>query len=558
MNRHASESVGARPKTGPNVKAILQSLKTSANDENSRAIACNPAKMFKSLIARANDSGSMDASFEHKMLPRPSRTPTKAASYVHELRQVLKENGNVATRLDALASKKNVIDETNVTPSKLPFANRKNIEHIVVPVSAVCAKHSTAPLLQERKMPSSSTPYRSRPEPRPSPGVPPLTPLSCIRFIDSEPESPESKHAIDSDRTLVKCFSLTRSSCRRLASFRKRDKNRSTSRPHSPQLRRATTLSSSFASSRSRSESPGEASPTHGGRKIKNSKLLDLFRVGAKPQEMMAGDHGDLTLTCNNLSQFIGQFDEAAFDRMQVLSEHNVDLHNNQSLIDDLEQTINGADGQIEFSFVCEPSTSDIEDDLIIGQLTAVKCDIVEQMPSIEVIAPSIESNHSSIILSKILNSSPFRRSISDPSLVRLADPHTSSEQRRTPRRISTGHDTMSVDLHSPTRNAVSLFYGRRISSFRIGCVVYNGNKSHDFLPIRLFAARLSGIHKRNVYSVYFYPFAVRFVKGTHQLWVSSGKMRKNMRTSTHTHTQNSDYNGNAYLCGITTIQKQK
>lgn len=526
MSCQASEAVGARPKTGPNVKAILQSSKTSANDEHTRAIACNPAKMFKSLIARANDSGSMDSSFEHKMLPRPARQPTKNVNLVNELRQVLKENENVVSRIDALTSKKNVIDETNVTPSKLPFANRKNIDHIMVPKSLVCDKHSKTPLIQERKMPNSSTPYRSKPEPKPLSDVPPMTPPSCIRFIDSEPESPDSlsDHEIDSDRALVKCFSLTRSSCRRLTSFRKRDKNQLVSLPNSPQLKRATTLSSSFSTSRSSSQSPNESLHAEQNVKMKNFKLRDLFRITTnKPQER-ASEQNDLTLTCNSLAQFIDQFDDAALDRMQVLSERNIDLHNNQSFFDDLELTINGADGQIEFSFICEPSTSDIEDDINAQQPTVVKCDIVQEMPSIEVIAPSIDSNHSSIILSKILNSSPFRRSISDPSLIRLTNEQTSNEQCRAPRRISTNCDTMTVDLNLPTQDTVSFFSFCRHISFL--CVVsMRMNLTTSFL---LYCSQNGWFeYKNDVHLEYFHPETVQFMNGIQQLWVSSGKIKK-------------------------------
>lgn len=448
MNFQASESVGRRPKTGPNVKSILQSIKTSANDENTRAIACNPAKMFKSLIQRANDSGSMDSSFEHKMLPRSTVPIAKSASFVNELRQVLKENKNIEPCSDAVANKKNVINETNITPSKLPFANRKNIDgnRIMVPKSMVCDKHNRTPKILERKMPSSSTPYRSKPEPKPLLDIPPMTPPNCNRFIDSDSEEANTP---DLDRTLVKCFSFTRNSCRRLASFGKRDKSEiSPVEPSSPQFKRRTPLSSSFSVNRSSLVSMNETSP------LKRRHVVKM-KSAKSPETICERRHTecDLTQTCNQLAQFIDQFDETELDRMQLLSEHNIDMHNN------LDGTISGADGKIEFSFICEPSTSDIEEDMNVESANVMKYAIVENIPSIEVIAPQFESNHSSILLTKILNSSPFRRSISDPSLVRLANPYNSNEQHRiTPKRISTDFDTASVELNLPTDIKVSRF----------------------------------------------------------------------------------------------------
>lgn len=464
MNFQTSESVGLRPKTGPNVKAILQSIKTSPYDENTRTIACNPAKMFKSLIQRANDSGSMDSSFEHKTLPRPALKQAKNSNYVNELRQVLKENKNV----ESASGKKSVTDEINVTPSKLPFTNRKNISgnHIIVPKSLICEKHSKTPLILERKMPNSSTPYRSKAGSTSFADMLAMTPPNS-KFIDFELESPDSSSDTDLDRTLVKCFSLTKSSCRRLASFRKRDKNEMTS----PQFKRRTTLSSSFAAN----GSVNETSPIQRQQR-KNSKLRDSFRAIIKPREMHDERHteNDLTQTCTNLAQFIERFDDT---ESELLSEHNIDLHNNESGFNvDLERTINEADGKVEFSFICEPSSSDIEDDLNVPYPNVMKCDIVRDMPSIESIAPSIESSHSSILLTNILNSSPFRRSISDPSLVRLAN-----ESHRS----SADYDTVSVDLQLRKQNAVSLSSFPTIFglSFHSTMSRFNGITYSNFLP---------------------------------------------------------------------------
>lgn len=426
-----SNMIDTRPKTGPEVKVIIQSLKLQAPIVP-RAIACNPAKMFKSSIQRANDSGSLDTGLEFKSLP--SRVK-KNAIYVNELREILKESQNCKIQNENEQNKPIV----NVTPSKLPFTNRKNLPEPqpnckVRPQKLICEKYTLTKVHCE-KIPASSTPYR------------PKTEFKCDNdsiFKKPNSMSPPSSSELDidtfdddfdqsRDRTLVKCFSLTRSSCRRMASFRnslrKSDSKYVISAPNSPKFERRSLFTSSLKAKVDRSSivSTSEVSPLQRQKNIKiksNSKFLSFFRSNkttTKPGE------SDLTETCSNLSDLLAKSEENdGLGCVPLLTKDNVDLFDHETSVasDDCDKTL-GWGENFEFSFLCEPSTSDIEDDDDFIQ--PIDSGFENDFPFVRVHPPSEEfvcnskprrERH----FMENLNSSPFRRSISDPALIRLAN----------------------------------------------------------------------------------------------------------------------------------------
>lgn len=453
MHYQMDGALNPRPKRGPDVKIIIQSLKMEPVLEHStsahRAIACNPARMFKSVIQRANDSGSMDTSLEFKPLSKTVQesgmSQHKKVPYVEELREILKEKTNIQL---------GKVQQTNAeigTPSKIPFANRKNLPYLITEelknkkpkldqksVPKMCEKFLDTIKLS-KKMPVSSTPYRTKHTNETNNNckgeINLMTPSADVRFIDSDVDTNDG----DFNRTLVKCFSLTRASCRRMASFRKnlrkQDSQSDILMETSPTFERRSLFTSSFhgTSNRSSIVSANEISPLRRQKnvKFKNSKLLNFFRsskINVDNDESL-GHESDLTQTCNNLSQLLAKSDQHFEDLgcAPLLTKDNLDFYaDNNGDLNDCDRTLDWRN-KFEFSYICEPSTSDIgeEDELENYAKIANETESM-RVPSLKMSSPSkgacnihCTKKHNTTHHNK--NSSPFRRSVSDPALIRLA-----------------------------------------------------------------------------------------------------------------------------------------
>lgn len=445
MQYQLNGTLDSRPKRGPDVKFIIQSLKTHPGSEQgtnvSRPIACNPAKMFKSVIQHANDSGSMDTSLEYKPLSKietivePSHR--RKMPFVNELREILKENKNL--RISNFDEKTAGIE----TPSKFPFANRKNLpnedhkkaKNHVKSVPKMCERFIDT-IKMNKKMPTSSTPYRGMKCDESNNNceeeINLMTPAAGGRFIDSDVDKIDG----DFNRTLVKCFSLTRASCRRMASLRKNmrkpDSQPDILGPSSPKFERRSLFTASFngTSNRSSIVSTNEVSPLRRQKniKVKSSKILNFFRSSKSSTDDPSLRHeSDLTQTCNNLTQLLVKSDEH-FDELgcvPLLTRGNVDLYSDHADdLNDSDSTI-GGDNKFEFSYICEPSTSDIDEEDELEFYPTTKSDNrFTNVPFLRVSPPSIEQCGIQCVRKVNTgnnNSSPFRRSVSDPALIRLA-----------------------------------------------------------------------------------------------------------------------------------------
>lgn len=463
MRYQMDGTIDPRPKRGPDVKIIIQSLQLNPVDDQqmavSRSNACNPAKMFKSVIQRANDSGSMDTSLEYKPLSTIAENKNghslhRKMPYVDELREILKKNQNFQSKSNNAPKNDGV-----QTPSKLPFANRKNLPQTPIDcepknnsaaVPKVCEQYVDSVKLK-KKMPMSSTPYRAKADNETNNNckseINLMTPAADVRFIDADCEKTDG----EINKTLVKCFSLTRASCRRMASFRKNLRKQGSSseifeQKTSPKFERRTLFTSSLNSKTNRSSVvlPDETSPLRRQKniKVKNSKLLNFFRPSKVNEEegIVCSKHeSNLSHTCNNLTQLLAKSDQI-FDELgcvPLLTKDNLDYHT--CCDDDMnesDQTICWGD-KFEFSFLCEPSTSDIEedfdDDIGSEYFPSVENTKFPNIPFVKVSPPSsIETNecqrsNKDATNNFDINSSSFRRSVSDPALIRLSSAYTNN-----------------------------------------------------------------------------------------------------------------------------------
>lgn len=519
MHYRMDGALDPQPKRGPDVKIIIQSLKLKPVMEHNnadatttaRAIACNPTKMFKSSIQHANDSGSMDTSLENKsfsMAENKSQTlQRRKLPCVDELREILKENKNLKSM--KMESK----CDRNETPSKLPFMNRKNLPEISTESNSlfgktemktstptICEKYIDLLPIMDKKMPASSTPYRPPKQDNEMNNnctneLNLMTPSADVQFIDADIDLP---YGNDFNKTLVKCFSLTRASCRRMASFRKSARKQDCKSeilpPSSPKFERRTLFTSSFNANntnhRSSIISTTETSPLHRQKniKLKNSKIFNFFRsskVNVR-NDVDNNDHAtatrhesDLTQTCNNLSRLLEKSNEK-FDELgctPLLTADNIVLHTNNyectSTDDDCDKTISW-DDKFEFSFICEPSTSDIdelddEDENALQYFPSTNCrKKLPFVPFVKVSPPSNEAlndDNDQLKSNQLrrhsngcnINSSPFRRSVSDPALIRLATIYNNKCSVDSKNAFDT--DIISCDRHScAAANIVSAF----------------------------------------------------------------------------------------------------
>lgn len=468
MRYQMDGTIDPRPKRGPDVKIIIQSFRmTPADDQKmnvSRANACNPAKMFKSLIQRANDSGSMDTSLEYKPLSKNdikrAHSVHQKIPYVDELREVLKKNENLQSsgngqKMDGIR-----------TPSKLPFTNRKNLPQIPIEsklepknnpktTSKICDPYIVDSVKLKKKMPMSSTPYRAKADNETNNNckeeINLMTPAADVQFIDMDVDVDIDD---ENNKPLIKCFSLTRASCRRMASFRKNLRKQGSNSEifveTSPKFERRTLFTSSLNSKTNRSSVvlPDETSPLRRQKnvKVKNSKLLNFFRPSkVNEEETQCSKHeSNLTQTCNNLTQLLAKSDHI-FDELgcaPLLTKDNVDFYTGRDDgddddLNDSDQTI-GWGNKFEFSYICEPSTSDIEEEEYdlndAAYLPTVKNGTkFSRIPFVKISPPSTETIASARLKTdrvySAVNSTPFRRSVSDPALIRLASIYNQNNQ---------------------------------------------------------------------------------------------------------------------------------
>lgn len=415
------------------IKIIIQSLAVQPSTAGTTKMP------FEALIQRANDSGSFDTSLEFKSLPpncqaKATKSRTAGAKqfhnntihgfgYMDELRERL--NKNVAS------------DAVDLPSKKIPFFDKKNV--IETTPKATGQKLTNSANVTGKRLPTCSTPFRPK---RPT-QLNLQTPPPDARFIDSENESIDdvvegddalmdvSTTAVESadeddaqNHTLIKCFSLTPDACRRLAS------NRSViSAPNSPKHERRSNFLSSFRKNRSSIVSPLEESPLRRQKnvKIKNSKFFNFFRSTPVATKSSSTESPNLSETCTRLRQLLANaedLDDTELGCAPLLVQENVDRHHGA------EKTIDWGDN-FEFSFICEPSHSDVEIDDDDGggieddqKSIYVSCESVsaEQMlrsiPMVKVTPVAAASASTHLIRPAAQSSlSPFRRSVSDPTL---------------------------------------------------------------------------------------------------------------------------------------------
>lgn len=405
MQHHLDGTLDPCPKRGPDVKCLIQTLQlgpmTGTSDGEPRS-ACNPFKMFKSSIQYANDSGSMDSSFEHKEIYtkqiKGKSLPRRRIPYIEEMREKLNKNENFNQSVKA--NKCN----GNETPTKIPLLNRKNLPETPTNVSMKSEmKMSTfyeelfdlLPMSNSKKMPASSTPYKPKQDNE--------TNNNC------ENEKNQMKSTTNVQQ-LIKCYSLTRASSRRMAESQKLNRGLHDTSSNVSAFKRATPFSMSFKENTKRST-------------VKDSPIV-------LPQIIVTKHESDLTQTCSNLSRLLEKSDQNVDDLgcTPLLTVNNVNLHSNICDENDCDETICG-DDKFEFSFICEPPTSETEsdDEQQFGYFPSTGCR--KKLPFI----PFIKGSTTPKKLCNNLNSSPFRRTASDPALLLLATNHDNNKQFERP-----------------------------------------------------------------------------------------------------------------------------
>lgn len=407
------------------IKIIIQSLTVQSNASGSTKIP------FEALIQGANDSASFDTSLEFKSLPPSQQDRAKAAAnaapfnktvhgfeYIDELRQRL--NQKIGTDANDLPSK------------RTPLCDKKNV--IDAMPKSTCQKLENTTNVTAKRLPKCSTPFRLK---RPS-QLDLQTPPADARFIDSENESVDGENALmdvsttavesadDDDaqnQTLVKCFSLTPVACHQL-STRIGFNRTTTSVPNSPKHKRGGHIMSSFRVNRSSIVSPLEESPLRRQRnvKIKNSSFFNLFR-STPVASKSSTENPNLSETCTQLRQLLANAedsDDTELGCAPLLARENANQLNREKTMDRSEN--------LEFSFICEPSHSDvdIDDDDDDGQksiyLSRESVNTGQQQvrsnPIVKVKPGTATYQKSHHIRTAPPNSlSPFRRSMSDPML---------------------------------------------------------------------------------------------------------------------------------------------
>lgn len=340
--------------------------------------------------------------------------------------------------------------------------NLKPVEtNVLVESDGICRKSKMHYILKdemfEKKLPVCSTP-KIRKSSTESGGLNLLTPPADTRYIDSENESQDedqkasketgqprniadiSSNITDTqkdtkkdpaqtvsnekkdnpEQTLVKCFSLTRSSCRSLtATIRNIRLSRTPSSAPSSQKSNRHSLLSITA------DTPSPLRRQKNVKKTKNFNLKSLLNI----KEQTVGDN-------ESNSSYNESNDNDDLGCTPLLTKENIErsLSSDQDLTeDDLDRTLNWGD-KFEFSFICEPSSSDTEmadseDDL---DHTFARKPESFVIPEVKVTAPKVnygeidgfgpELRWKQSRDDSTSGMSPFRRSISDPSFLLVDD----------------------------------------------------------------------------------------------------------------------------------------
>lgn len=425
------------------IKIIIQSLTVQPSAAGSTRMP------FEALIQRANDSGSFDTSLEFKSLPpNRQRKPSKsvATSENHFQNNTIHGCGYM-DELRRRLSKSVGLDAFDLPSKKMPFVDKKNV--IAATPKSMCQKFMHSTSVTGKRLPACSTPYRPK---RPT-QLNLQTPPADARFIDSENESVDdidgddalmnvSTTAVESadedeaqNHTLIKCFSLTPDAGRRLNT--RVTSNRSvTSAPSSPNNGRRSNFLSSFRKNRSSIVSPLEESPLRRQKnvKIKNSIFFNFFRSTPIASKTLT-ENSNLSETCTRLRQLLANaenFDDTELGCAPLLVQDNVDRHS-------AEQTIDWGE-KFEFSFICEPSHSDLEvddgdDDDRKSIYVSCESFTAEQMPrpipivKVTSVAAASSEPADHIRPGSQYFLSPFRRSVSDPTL--RGQPFTTAADNR-------------------------------------------------------------------------------------------------------------------------------
>lgn len=335
--------------------------------------------------------------------------------------------------------------------------NLKPVEtNVPVESGGICRKSKMHYIFKdemfEKKLPVCSTP-KIRKSSTESGGLNLLTPPADARYIDSENESQDeeqkgSKEGVQQSRyiadissnitkdakndtaqtmsnekkenpeqTLVKCFSLTRSSCRSLtATIRNIRLSRTpSSAPSSPKSNRHSLLSIT-------ADTPSPLRRQKNVKKTKNFNLKSLLNI----KEQTPGDNES-----NSLSNESNDNDDLGCT--PLLTKENIErsLSSDQDLAeDDPDRTLNWGD-KFEFSFICEPSNSDTESEDELDHTFARKAESFV-IPEVKVTTPKVNYGEIDGIGPELRwkqsrddstsGMSPFRRSISDPSFLLVDD----------------------------------------------------------------------------------------------------------------------------------------
>lgn len=218
---------------------------------------------------------------------------------------------------------------------------------------------------------------------------------SDLRFIDSDNESSVGIDDKLPDIGLVKCFSLTRNSCRSLTSTIT-NFTRSPSMPNSPM--RTSIGWPSFNTKKK----PLQESPLKRQKNIKLSKKIDtkahlssrkLMNQSTDKFDVITNEHDENVenlgcqplLTKDNIEHQLSKYDEFETDQIINWGAH------------------------FEYSFICEPSTSDTED-AENGTDTRPK-KMSWEFPTVTKSPMTVQEKVHALL-------SPMRRSISNPSFV--------------------------------------------------------------------------------------------------------------------------------------------
>lgn len=252
----------------------------------------------------------------------------------------------------------------------------------------------------------------------------------------------------DTNRTLVKCFSLTRSSCRQIASTLKSIRNSTNnqsvmSAPNSPIFERHSIFLSSFNNRRtsrtisknidfqtdgSDMSSGSDLTPVKLEKSKSSSKLLNFFKNRILSSGKGEGKNKIVrnpTFDALNikLSSSLHQVDED-LGCYPLLIKENVDFHNTKYSDEEnveLRETPDSGE-QFEFSFICEPSTSDTEAEELHQHHYDANS---SKNPKLIVIPPSPTNSMENVSIfnslqrppKSIEQQLPIRRSMSDPSI---------------------------------------------------------------------------------------------------------------------------------------------